>query len=310
MKNKRFFVKIILYLIFLLSISFTPQKNLFLELFSKDPQAFISRQKYAYTPKPLPYLQAINLPPLTSKSYLIIDLDSFTPILDYNSEIKMPPASTVKLATALVAFEYFDLNQVLKINTVIEEELKMGLIKGEQISVLSLLYGTLTYSANDAAYALAENFPGGVEEFVKKMNSLAQKYHMDNTHFTNPIGFDEPNQYTTAKDLAILSREFIKNKTLLSITSTKSITVSDIDYKYFHPLYNINELLGNIPYVGGLKTGTTEKAGQNLIIYYKLHNKPIVIIVLKSTERFEDTKKLIELLQANLKYKEFPKIVN
>ncbi len=310
MKSKIIVIKTAFYLIILFLLSFLPSNNFFLQLFSKQPHVFNSRQKYSFTPQPLPYLQNFYLEPLTAQAYLIIDSNSFTPVLEHNSQTTMLPASTVKLATALVAFNHYDLNQILRVKTVIEEELKMGLVKNEQISVINLLYGTLTYSANDAAYTLAENFPGGVNNFVKKMNSVAQKYHLENTHFTNPIGFDDSNQYTTAIDLAKLSRAFINNKTLLSIASTKSITVSDVDYKYFHYLYNINELLGNIPYIGGLKTGTTEKAGQNLITYYKWQNRPLIIVVLKSQERFEDAKKLIELVKTNLRYQELPKIVN
>ena len=89
---------------------------------------------------------------------------------------------------------------------------------------------------------------------------------------------------------------------MLNITSTKYISVTDADYTRFHYLTNLNELVGEIPHLGGLKTGTTDLAGQNLISYYTLGKKQLVIVVLKSEDRFTDTRTLIELIDNNLKY--------
>ncbi|OGK63171.1 hypothetical protein A2313_01805 [Candidatus Roizmanbacteria bacterium RIFOXYB2_FULL_41_10] len=263
--------------------------------------AFIQNQPIKFKPEALPRLtDEIEKPLVFAQSYLVIDLSSFTPILSYRPVQKMYPASLVKLATAIVSYQHYPLEQQLTVNKVINEELKMGLVKNERISALNLLYGILVYSANDAAYTLAENYPGGVEPFVQEMNLLAKRLEMKNTHFTNPIGFDSPKQYTTAFDLALLSREFINNQVLLNIASTKSITVSDADFEHFHYLNSINELLGEIPHLGGLKTGTTDNAGQNLISFYRLNKKPLLLIVLKSEDRFVDTRALIDYLNSNL----------
>jgi D-alanyl-D-alanine carboxypeptidase len=180
----------------------------------------------------------------------------------------------------------------------------MGLVSRERINVLNLLYGTLLNSANDAAYTLAENDPGGVSSFVDKMNHLVSSYGLKQTHFANPIGFDDSAQYTTAYDLALLSKEFIKNKILTTITSTKSIVVTDADFSYFHSLNNINELLGEIPHLGGLKTGTTPQAGQNLITYYQFAGHPIIIVLLKSEDRFTDTREIINAIDNQLHYQD------
>ena len=266
-------------------------------------KAFDNTTTLKFNPQPLPLLK-YNLDPLqiSSQSYLVMDLSSFTPIISYQPHKKMFPASTVKLATALVSFKQYNLDQKLIVNKTIDQELKMGLVKNEEITALNLLYGALVYSANDASYTLAENYPGGVPAFVKQMNLLAKKLNMKKTHFTNPIGFDNNSQYTTAYDLALLSNEFIQKPLLLNIVSTKSITVSDTKFEHFHYLTSVNQLLGEIPHLGGLKTGTTDKAGENFISFYRFNNKPVLIVLLNSLDRFEDTRIILDYINQSLYY--------
>ncbi len=250
-------------------------------------------------PKQIPDTLA---PSVSASSYLIMDADSFTPLRAFNEKVPLYPASIVKLATALVAFRNYTLTQPLLVKTAISEEVTMGLVPGEKITVLNLLYGTLVNSSNDAAYTLAENYIGGVSNFVKSMNNLSYRLNMKDTRFVDPIGFDDPRQQTTAYDLSILAKEFIQFPLLLDITSTKSITVSDVTFKYFHYLLNGNQLVGVIPHIGGLKTGTTDLAGENLISYYLYNGHPIIIVVLNSEDRFADTKTLISYINATFSY--------
>jgi len=304
MKKNKHFWKVGLFLFLALALIFYSGHNQFLDFAHLDHAAFEQKKTIGFKPQSLPKLhyRTYSNPELSAQAYLVIDLDSFTPILAYNAQKKMYPASTVKLATALVALNNYKLDDILTVKQEVAEELKMNLVKGERISTLNLLYGILLYSANDAALTLAQNHPQGEKIFIQEMNELAKKIGLTQTHFTNPIGFDHPQQHTTATDLALLAREFIKNPILLNITSTKAITVADTSFTYFHPLYNINELLGEVPHLGGLKTGTTEKAGQNLISFYRWQNKPVLIIVMKSEDRFSDTRQLIDLLNQNLVY--------
>ncbi len=176
----------------------------------------------------------------------------------------------------------------------------MGLVVGERITVENLFYGMLVYSGNDAAYVLADNY--GYSKFIKLMNEKVKALRMSNSHFTTPNGLDAPNQYTTPYDLALAARELLKNPYLAKIASTKEITVSDVDFKYFHQLNNVNELLGEIAGVGGLKTGYTEEAGENLVSYYKTDGHKYIIVVLKSQHRFQDTKNIIAWIDANVLY--------
>lgn len=302
-KNKSSY-RLWLYLWLSLFWLFYPGESLLLAKAQANPQAFTYSKNVSFKTKPLPQLLTdFNKQTIMAEAFLVIDVASFTPIIGYNIQKKMYPASLVKLTTAMVSSQYYSPNQVLKVKKVINEELKMGLVKNEKISANNLLYGILVYSANDAAYTLAENYPGGIRKFVQAMNELAVRLQLKNTFFTNPIGFDNPNQVTTAYDLAILSKEFVKNPTLLNMVSTKSITVSDIDFEHFHYLNSVNQLLGEIPHLGGLKTGTTDNAGQNLISFYRLNQKPLLIIILKSEDRFGDARTIIDFLNQNLVYK-------
>lgn len=301
-KNSVIF-RVVLYTILSLFFLTYPGQNVFLTQAAIDYAPFTVSKSLRFQPQPLPVTETFFTPEFFSaQSYLVMDLDSFTPVAGYQIRKEMFPASTVKLATALVSLRHFPLKQTLRVGKVIDEELKMGLVAGEKISVLNLLYGTLVYSANDASYTLAENFPGGVTQFVAQMNQLAATLNMHDTHFSNPIGFDNRNQYTTAYDLAILAKEFVSEPLLVNITSTKTITVADVDFVRFHYLTNINELLGEIPHLGGLKTGTTEAAGQNLIAFYKFGTHPLLIVVLNSKDRFGDTRQLINYINSSLRY--------
>jgi len=303
--SKSSILKFLVYGLFCLAFLVYPGKNPLLTAAARNPSAFIPRETLKYKPQPLPQLKQAFAPELfTSSAYLVMDLSSFTPILSENARQEMFPASLVKLATAIVSYRSYGLDKVLTVKKVIPDELRMGLLPGEKLTSLNLLYGILVYSANDAAYTLAENYHGGVKKFVAQMNKLAKELKMTQTSFTNPIGFDHPAQYSTAFDLTLLSREFLNYELLLNLSSTKAITVSDIAFEHLHYLTNINELLGEIPHLGGLKTGTTEKAGQNLISFYRLNDRPILIVLLKSEDRFNDARVLINYLTENLTYRQ------
>ena len=135
------------------------------------------------------------------------------------------------------------------------------------------------------------------------MNQKAKELKMDDSLFINPAGLDSLDQYTTAYDLALAGRALLQNRELARIVSIKNITISDVDYKYFHPLFNVNRLLGEIPGVGGLKTGKTELAGENLVTFYKKNGKKYLIILLKSQDRFEDTKNIVKWIDENVEYR-------
>lgn len=268
-------------------------------------------KKIDLPPPPL-YPVSINntsVPQITAEGIYILDLPSNVVIFDKNKDQKFLPASTTKIATALVALDYYQLDDVMTVNTVVNDGKNMGLIKGEQITVESLLYGVLVHSANDAAYVLAEDYPGGLSSFVKKMNEKAAELHLASTHFTNPAGYDDAENYTTPKDLAELAKAALSNKIFSKITSTKSITVSDINFIYFHPLTNVNTLLGKVAGVAGVKTGFTDSAGEILVSEVKKNGENVLFVVLKSNDRFGDSMKLIDWVFSDFEWKPIKDII-
>lgn len=244
---------------------------------------------------------------LTAQGVLVVDLPSGVILYQKNPHLRLSPASTTKIMTALVALENFNLDQVLTVKTVETRGRVMGLFSGENITAENLLYGALVHSANDAALALAENFPGGKDSFVKKMNEKAVEFNLENTYFVNPIGFESSGQYSSAFDLFRLTINSLQNKTFTKMVGTPSITVHDQEFQHFHFLQNVNELLGRVPGVAGVKTGFTENAGECLINLAKRQEREereILTVVLKSEDRFQETEALFNWVFLNHRWEE------
>lgn len=257
------------------------------------------------TPAPYPLNFTGRLPPpLTAEGVLVVDLPSGIILYKKNPNLRLPPASTTKIITALVALEYFNPDQVVTVKKVETRGRIMGLFLEEKITVESLLYGVLVHSGNDAAKALAESYPGGERAFVKKMNEKAKELGLKNTHFDNPIGFESPAHYSSALDLFRLTQAALKNKIFAKIVGTPSITVHDQEFKYFHFLENVNELLGKLPGVAGVKTGFTQNAGECLINLDKKEGREILTVVLKSEDRFGETEALLDWVFSNHRWEE------
>lgn len=249
---------------------------------------------------PIPYLKLPYYPEVSAEGIYLVDLLSFTPIFSRNESLKLFPASITKILSALVAYDVYKPDQVITVKKTITDGQVMELIVGEKITVENILYGMLVHSANDAAYVLADNY--GYDKFIALMNKKATALGMKNSHFVNPNGLDAGSQYSTAFDLSLAARELLKNPYLSKIVSTKEITISDVDFKYFHQLTSVNKLLGEIQGLGGLKTGYTENAGENLVSFYKKNGHQFVIVILKSLDRFNDTRNIIKWIEENVAY--------
>lgn len=288
-----------------LVLLFYPGNNYYAELFAFNPELFATAQDRtdSFKVTSIPFVRLGSFAPfLTAQSVYVIDLHSSTPLFEKNPHAKLYPASTVKVITALTAADTMKFDDVLIVKRVIEEGQVMDLVKNEKMTFEDLLYGLLVHSGNDAAYVIADNYPGGYDAFIDAMNKKAQSLGMKNSRFHNPAGLDNSTQYVSAFDMTLAGRELLKNKDLSKIVSTKSITVSDVDYTRFHALYNVNRLLGEIPGVAGLKTGKTDLAGENLITLYKKNGREYLIVLLKSEDRFTDTQTLVQWIDANVQY--------
>ncbi len=297
MKFRHYFLFVFFTLLFLFYPGDSPYFHIFAyhrDLFNKKE---ISGQ---YKTNPVPFLKSNFYPYVSAEGVYVIDLPSFTPVFEKNIHQSFFPASITKIMTALVALDVYKPEDVIIVKRTIADGQVMDLAIGEKITVENLLYGTLVHSANDAAYVLADNY--GFEKYIKLMNKKAADLYMKDSHFNNPNGLDDWNNRSTPFDLALAARALLKNSYLSKIVSTKEIIISDTDYKYFHKLTNVNQLLGEIQGIGGLKTGYTEAAGENLISFYKKNGYRFVIIILKSSDRFQDTKNIISWIDTNVDY--------
>lgn len=301
--DKSYYLRPILFSLFAILISLFPAQNIYFQEIENTGGIELTKTVNLPSPPPIPQnITGRETPFLTAESILIKDIPSGIILYAMNEDTILPPASTTKLMTALVILDKFSLEDTMTVKTVIKEGRNMGLHEGEKLTVEALLYGALVHSANDAAYTLAENYPGGVAKFVAMMNEKVKELFLLNTYFTNPIGFDDANHYTTAEDLAKLAKIALQNKTIVKIVSTKAITVSDTSYSQFYDLKNVNELLGKVAGIAGVKTGYTQNAGEILISEVKKNGHSVLFVILKSRDRFGETTKLIDWVFTNFQW--------
>jgi len=246
----------------------------------------------------IPYKNFTDIAPIIqAKSALSVDLDSGLILYQKNAEQKLPMASLTKLMTAIIILEENSLSDVVTVSgeaTKIEGS-KIWLRKGEKITVENLIKATLISSANDAALALGIYNAGSEDKFVEKMNRKAKVLSLENTNFMNPVGLDEENHYSTAFDLSILARYAMTKKTIREIVIQKEGGIASADGKITHKLTTTNELLSSYLKVLGLKTGTTDNAGQCLISVVENEKGNILVnVLLNSPNRFQEAKVLAE----------------
>lgn len=241
------------------------------------------------------------IPDISAQSSFVMDNTSKVVLFSKNENIRFSPASTTKIMTALVALDYYHMGDVLTVMRDSQPDWStMGVVKGEKVTFQTLLYGMMLPSGNDAAYAIADNYPGGFSVFIAKMNEKAKLMHLVNTHYSDPAGIIDDQDYTTAHDLAILASFAITHPVLSKVVSTSNITVQDIAGRPFI-LKNLNELLGKYG-VDGIKTGYTDEAGQVLVTSTIKNGHTIIIVVMKSENRFADTEKILQLIYGNVTY--------
>lgn len=253
----------------------------------------------------LPVLKnGASFPILSAQSVMAVDLTSGVTLYEKDPNKALLPASTTKIVTALVAIDTYELEQVLKVGKTSVEGQKMGLVTGEDIKFIDLLNGLLIYSANDAAEVLAQNHPGGRDLFIDLMNKKVKDLGLNNTHFSNPTGLDNGSQFSTTRDLVVVSKEAMKNPIFAEIVGTKVKIVKSVDNRFTHRLSNINKLLGEVDGVKGVKTGWTENARENLVTYVERNGRHVMTVVLGSSDRFGETKELIEWIYSNYTWEE------
>lgn len=250
---------------------------------------------------PYPFVANVVSPEISAKAAIITDAESQAILFSKNPHLRFSMASTTKIMTALAALEHFQDDSIITIKSYGIEGSSLGFYPGQRFYFKDLLYAMLLPSANDAAYAIAENYPGGIDAFIAKMNEKAAELHLKNTHFGDPTGLNDDENYTTVIDMARLASHAIKSPEFTEIASTKEKVITDIDYGRMYHLQNLNKLLGTGG-VYGIKTGTTEGAGEVLVTSTNVNNHTYILVVMNSQERFIDTKKLLDFIAQNVQF--------
>lgn len=183
-------------------------------------------------------------PTVNSRACVVIDRNSKAVIYGKNENDKRAMASTTKIMTAILVLEKGELNQIIEVSPKAAGigGSRLGLKKGDKISLNDLLYGLMLRSGNDAAVQIAQTISGSVEEFANLMNEKARELGLKNTNFTTPHGLDNPEHYTTAYELALLADYALQNKKFAEIVNTKTYTITINGNPKI--INNTNELLG------------------------------------------------------------------
>ena len=227
---------------------------------------------------------------LSAESAIVIDATNGRVLFQKNAHAKTGIASTTKIMTAIVALENSNLSDIVTVskNASSTEGSSLYLIHNEKITMENLLYGLMLNSGNDAATAIAEHISGSTDKFASLMNSKAQKLNMKNSSFTNPHGLDNPKHYSTAYDLALLTKYAMENEKFALIVNTKQKNIKINNQEKYRYLNNHNKLLNLYPYCTGVKTGYTKQCGRCLVSYAEKDGLKLIVVTLNAPDDWND----------------------
>lgn len=225
-------------------------------------------------------------PAILAETGLVMDMQSGQILYGKEIDKQMYPASTTKVLTCIIALEKSDPQDMVKVShrAAGEKGSAIGLQVDEELKIEDLLYALMLGSANDAAVAIAEHVAGSVEEFAVLMNQKAREVGAHNSNFVNPNGMPDPEHYTTAEDLALISRYAMQNKEFRSLVTTANHEIERGVPEEMKPqtwLWNSNQLLHRYTGALGVKTGYTVQAGQCLVAAAGREGREMLSVVLK-----------------------------
>ncbi len=232
----------------------------------------------------------------SARGMCVLEQNSKRVLYQKDMDTMRPNASTTKIVTAITVIQNCDnLDEVITVHnkSIGIEGTSIYLRKDEQISVRDLLYGLMLRSGNDSAVALAYHVGGTEDNFVNMMNELCASVGAKNTHFANPHGLDEPEHYTTAYDLALVTAYALNNPIFAEIVATKHHTIPATNLSDTRYLANKNRLLNSLDGCVGVKTGFTSRAGRCLVSAIKRNGIVLVCVVLNCGPMFEESVALL-----------------
>lgn len=247
-------------------------------------------------------------PYVSAVSAVVINSATGNIVYEKNAYEQRAMASTTKIMTALLTIEAGDLDKIFTVDSyaIMVEGTSMGLREGDIVTRRALCYGMLLPSGNDAANAAAVSVGGSMDNFVKLMNNKAQQLGMAQTHFANPSGLDAQGHYSTAYDMALLTKAALENDTFRSICSLSEARVEFGNPPYSRMLYNSNKLLYLYDGCFGVKTGFTDNARRCLVSAAEKDGVTLIAITLNAGDDWNDHAKMLDYGFSLVESRELP----
>jgi D-alanyl-D-alanine carboxypeptidase (penicillin-binding protein 5/6) len=241
---------------------------------------------------------ALTPPVVTARGGILVDIDSNTILWQQDAHAHLPPASTAKVLTALVALENLNLSQPVTVTPdavhLAWDESRMGLGAGQTLTVRELLTGMLLVSANDAANTIASDTVGS-ERFVGAMNAQVAALGLRDSHFTSPVGLDDPQQHSSAYDLAAIATAAVRSFPVFR--EIVALQTADLAASAAHPefsLQSINLLLAMYPAAVGIKPGWTGDAGYCEVAMAVRDGHRLVSVLLNAPYSYRQSRRLLD----------------
>jgi D-alanyl-D-alanine carboxypeptidase len=261
----------------------------------KTEKSEVLAEKIKEEVKPKEKVLGIKPLNLLAKSYIVYDYKNSQELVSFNKSLTLPPASLVKMLSVMYFSKDLGLSDRLKVPsecTLVNGQ-KVGFKVNEEITVKDLIYSSLIYSGADSICSLSRVNPVlGIDGF----NQYAKSLGMGNSNFTNYIGLDFTNNYTTSEDMLTMTKEFLKKDLFSEIVRLKSFELENGKV-----IYNTNKMLFSEKNSAGVKTGTTDGANENLIYRYKddSNKTDLIIVILNSENRYQDVRQVVQNIYFN-----------
>lgn len=254
-----------------------------------------------------------NIAPIVkAKAALVLDMDLHEILYAKDIDDRLPIASLTKLMTALVITDELLPDATVTVTSEAftyrqKGSVTVGLKEGDTFDAISLLHASLIRSANDATAALAVANAGSLDAFVAKMNARAQSLGLKDTHFANPVGFDHPDNYSTAYELAVIAKQAFRRPIIREIMTKDSFSLFDVSGKSYGTFSNTNDLLDSYLSILGGKTGTTPEAGQCLFFVVETPGEhEVLVILLNSPQRYQEAKAVTDWVFRTYRWADIP----
>lgn len=233
---------------------------------------------------------------VSAESAVLMCAENGEILFSRNADRRLSMASTTKIMTALIALESATPEKEIVVTEemVSVEGTSMGLMPGDSVSLLELVYGMLLQSGNDAANTVAYVIGGNPDSFTRLMNERASEIGMDNTNFVTASGLDDENHYSTAYDMALLAAECMRNPEFAEICSQKKAKLTYGNPPYARTLTNHNKLLWKYSDSVGIKTGFTKKSGRCLVSAAKRNGITLIAVTLNAPDDWNDHISMLE----------------